>query len=347
MLKSFKDWLLKQRDILSLIEHGEAEPGALLDSRTPEEKQDDIHFSEIVGTANVVNWVEKGDKIRKFPDMNQGQTSMCGAFSLAKSFGVSYHAKYGKYLEFYPPDIYQRRVNKGTPGMMLYDMMRIAAEGITLAQFFDATYNSDEEADSIKIEQWHRDIGKVFAVSGNVIIPNDIEIIASVIQTTKKAPIGLTWFRSKEWSLEVPVILNRALGVFDLISLRHFTAWTDYTLLNGQKVIVTEDSSWFGGFRRRYLTEDWIKNRVFEIRYPMNFKFAVNLGDRPTYDGATIISAQKCLRYEGFFPLNIEYAENVGAFTRKAIQLFQQKYGLPVTQALDVSTKRKLLELFP
>jgi hypothetical protein len=322
--------------------------GANLDNRSAAEKANDIHFSEIVGTANAVAWAEKyPDKIRKFPDLNQFYTNMCGAFALAKSLGIMFFQKYGVFINFFPPDIYQRRVNKGVPGMMLYDMMRIAAEGVTLTQFFNANYTNDSQAEGISIEQWHRDVGKVFSVKGDVVVPIDIDVIASVIQTTGKAPIGMTWFLSPEWSVERPTILNRLLGVSDPSSLRHFTCYPDFTLINGVKHIVTEDSAWFGGLKRRYLSEDWIKNRIVEIRYPMSFKFAVGAGDKPTYDGQTIISAQKCLRYEGFFPTNIDYAENVGSFTRQALKLFQQKYALAVTQQLDTATKKKLAMLYP
>lgn len=322
--------------------------GALLDMRPPEERAaNDVNFSEIVASAAPVNWQNKyPDKIRKFPDSNQFYTNMCGPFSLAKSLGVMFMQKYGVYLKFFEPDIYQRRANKGSPGMSMVDLFKIAGEGVTLSDFFNATYSDDVGAEGIKIEAWQRAVGGAFAVSGNVKLPNDMETIASVIQQTGKAPIQLTYFTSPEWSKEFPVILQSNLGLFSPGCLHHFTVYTDFTLANG-KMLVSEDSAWFGGFKRRFLNADWITNRVVEIRYPMNFKFQMAAGDRPSYDGLTVISAQKCLRYEGFFPTNIDYVENVGNFTKKALQLFQQKYGLAQTQALDTATKAKLLQLYP
>lgn len=322
--------------------------GALKDDRSMDIQNQDIHFSEIVGTANVVNWTDKyPNTIRKFPDVNQGQTGMCGAFSLSKSLGIMFQQKYGTFIEFFQPDIYQRRANRPTQGMAMYDMMNIAGQGVTLKQFFNASYKNDDEADAIQIEQWQRDVGRVFSVVGSVRLPNDIEMIASVIQTTGKAPIELSFFNSSEWSREIPQIIDQTLTVDSFKAIRHFTVYSDFTLYQGKKYIVVEDSAWFGGINRRLISEEWINRRVTEVRYPMNFKFQVGAGNKPTYDGLTIMSAQQCLRYEGFFPTNIAFVENVGSFTRKALQFFQEKYGLPQTQALDMATKNKLLQLYP
>lgn len=322
--------------------------GALLDTRSDAEKSEDVHFSEIVGTASAVLWKEKyPDLIRRFPDFNQGNTGMCGAFSLRKSLGIMYQQKYNIFLDFFAPDIYQRRINKPQAGMILYDVMSIAAKGVTLTQFFNSTFNSDDDADAIKIEQWQRDVGATFSVSGSVKLPVDIDTIASVIQTTGKAPIALGFFTAGEWSKEAPYIVENGLSYSDPSALHHFYVFTDYSLYGGKKALVIEDSAWFGGLSRRILTEDWIKGRIIEIAYPMNFKFSVAQGDKPSYDGVTIVSAQKCLQYEGFFPTNIGYVENVGTFTRKALQLFQQKYGIPQTQTLDVTTVNKLAQIYP
>lgn len=322
--------------------------GALIDNRPPQAKADDVHFSEIVGGAAAVLWKEKyPNAVRQFPDMNQNQTNMCGAFALRKSLGVMFQQKYGVFLDFFAPDIYRRRANYPQAGMMLYDMMNIASQGVTLTQFFNSTYYTDDQADSISIESWHRDVGRVFSVSGSVMLPNDIESIASVIQTTGKAPVGLTFFTLQEYAKEAPTIVENSMTYVDPRSLHHFITMTDFTLFKGGKYIVMEDSAWFGNMKRRLLSQNWIENRMIEVAYPMNFKFSVAVGDKPSYDGMTIVSAQKCLRYEGFFPSNIDYAENVGSFTRKAIQLFQQKYNLSVTQQLDIPTVAKLREIYP
>jgi len=81
--------------------------------------------------------------------------------------------------------------------------------------------------------------------------------------------------------------------------------------------------------------------------YLMNFKYSMKVGDKPTYDGVTVISAQICLKWLGYFPNNISHAETVGPVTRNALAQFQRVNGLKVTQALDADTKKALHKLFP
>jgi hypothetical protein len=143
----------------------------------------------------------------------------------------------------------------------------------------------------------------------------------------------------------MPVIIN-PLSAYSLTALKHYVTAVDWTLYNGQKCLIVEDSAWFGGLNRRIITEDWVKNRVVTAAYPMNFKFGP-VSTAPSYDGVTIISAQKCLQADGDFPLNVSFAENVGPTTRASLLKFQVKYNLPQTGAIDVATQSKLHQMFP
>lgn len=317
--------------------------GALLDNRSDKEKEDDIHINDIVASVNVVNWKEKLE-IRKFPDYNQYNSFMCGANSLSKAIGIAYNAIYGVFIPFSRIDIYQRRINKPEAGMSLTDMFRIANEGITLEQLTPKVIREDSEADDYKIEDFKREVGKIFSINSGINVPSNIDTIASVIQTTGKGVILLTYFNSGEWSKEKPYIVDKNLTVYD--SLRHFVVATDFTLINGVKYIVIEDSAWFGGFNRRYLNEEWINKRVYSAMYPMNFKFQKTDINKPIYDGKTIISAQQCLRSEGLFPTNVSFINSFGPVTKKAVKDFQIRYNLPVTSQLDETTRNKLIQLY-
>lgn len=318
--------------------------GALVDNRPEEEKKDDIHFKDIVASANAVVWKEKKEW-RTFPKLDQWQSFMCGANVLAKAMGVSFFLKFGTYINFSRADIYQRRFNRPSPGMTLADLFRIASEGVTLEQLTPKEIYTDADADTLLIESYKRKVGEVFSVSGGVYLPSDMETMASVIQTTEKAIILLTFFNSKEWSREYPLVIDTKLKVTD--GLRHFVAAVDFGLVNGKKHLKIEDSAKFGGLYERKLDEEWVSRRVYGAGYLMNFKFQVGVGDRPTYDGMTIISTQKCLRFEGLFPINIDYFENLGPSTRIAIKAFQKKYSLAETSQLDAGTQNKLRQLFP
>lgn len=322
--------------------------GALPDDRKVEQKKDDVHFSEIVATASPVLWREKTkDTWRKFPELNQFQSLTCGANALQKALGVMFNEAYGTYLALSRAHIYQRRLNRPNGGMAMYDMFRIASEGVTLEMVVKDKLVVDADYDNAVIEPWMKKEAETWKVGTPVYLQNDIETIASVIQTTGKGVILLTYFLSGEWSKEVPYIVNSALGQYDPSSLRHFVVAVDYTLYNGKKSLIIEDSAHFGGISRRVVTEDWVKKRVIGAGYLMSFKFQEKQGQRPTYDGISIISAQRCLQYEGLFPNNISFIENVGPTTKKALSDFQKKYDIYITQTLDQQTKNKLHALYP
>jgi hypothetical protein len=320
--------------------------GALLDNRQPDEKKDDIQFDEIVASANYVSWLTK-PSYRSFPELDQERSFTCGANALSKALGISFAQKYGRYIQFSRADIYQRRNIKPQQGMYLYDMFNIASEGVTLEDLVNKSLSTDEDYDGADVESWAKDIGKVFTISKGVYIQNDIDTIASVISTTGKGVILTTYFLGGEWARYIPVIIDPTLSSGSINALRHFVTAVDYTLVDGKKYLVIEDSAHFGGLSQRLVSEEWVKNRVTSCAYPMNFKFMLNDGGKPTYDGFTVISAQECLRYEGMFPTNVSYSENVGPVTRKALALFQTKYGLKVTQSIDIPTKNKLALLYP
>lgn len=319
--------------------------GANLDLRLPEDRIDDIHLHDIVANANAVLWKEKTE-IRKFPILDQNQSYMCGANALAKALGIIFNNKFGSYIAFSRADIYQRRYNKPEGGMSMPDMFRIAGEGVTLEQLTPKEILTDADADTMVIEGYKKDIGKTFAIKGGgVYLPSDIDTIASVIQTTGKSVILLTYFNAGEWSKEYPSIVDRNLTVFN--GLRHFVDAVDFVLIGGKKYLVVEDSAHFGNITVRYVSEEWVSKRVYGAGYPMNFKFQAQAGDRPTYNNLTVISAQECLRFEGCFPINVDYFESIGPTTRKALLAFQMKYGLAQTSQLDQATRAKLMALYP
>lgn len=323
--------------------------GAVLDNRSEEEKKEnDVTFGEIVANAAAVPWEEKPlTSLRSFEEFDQKKSMTCGANALAKSLGVMFFNTYGVWLKFSRPDIYQRRVNKGAPGMMFWDMFRIGAEGVTLEMFTPAKLETDADYDGVKVLPWMRDIGKTFAFPKGILIPSDIETVASVISVTKKAPILLTYFTSHEWSMLYPKVINSTLKVDSDAALRHYVVATDFVLIWGKRYLKIEDSAHFGEMSVRYLDESWVARRCFEIRYPMNFKFAPNQGSRPSYDGMTVVSLQECLRFEGVFPANVSFVENLGPMTKDSIVAFQKKYNLKQERAITKEVADMLRKLYP
>lgn len=321
--------------------------GALNDPRPQEEKNEDVHFNELVATANAVNWVTKDTSTwRSFPVLDQHSSYMCGANSLSKAWGIYLSQKYGKYVQLSRAHIYQRRANRPTGGMALYDMFNILTQGATLEQLTNENISTDEQADSTIVDSLEKEVGKGFATTGGVYAGNDIDTIASIISTTGKGVILQTFFTSGEWSKTFPTITYPYLTNSDPSALRHFVVAVDYTLLNGVKCLVVEDSAAFGGIYRRIVSEAWMKARVVASGYPMTFKFSIQ-STQPSFDGISNISAQTCLQAGGFFPTNVAFSSNWGAVSTASAKKFQAKYGLPITGLLDLTTRNKLLQLYP
>lgn len=291
-----------------------------------------IPLKEIVGTVNTVKWEEKSE-YRTFPTFFQSNSFSCVAQSMAKIAGIIYKQKYGKYIKFSPAFIYKRRANRPEGGMRVDDVYRIVNEkGVNLYDFQPSDGLDDFLLDSQKEEKHYEDIASLFKLGSRISVPIDIDSIASVIQTTGKGVMLWFSFAYNEW-VKVPTIKT------DRPNLAHSVVAVDFTLWNGKKALVIEDS-W--GEPVKIITEDFFR-RCYQASYPMNFKFDTT--DKPKFDG-TITSLQNCLKYLGHFPSNIESTGFFGELTKQALIKFQKQNGLNPEGVFGELTKAKLKELF-
>lgn len=323
--------------------------GANVDTRPPEQKDEDFKFEEIVASANPVVWKEKTPTSwRKFPIFNQNGSGSCVAQTEAKELGIMRWLKDGTYVHFSATDIYQRRANKPGGGMAAVDARSIARAGVTLEVLAPSQNLTDEQMDTAVVEDYKHQVGAVFAAPNYVEVDaRNIDTIASIIQTTQKGVMVWFYFELPEWT-EKPTVVNNTLAVNSPSALRHSVTAVDFTLYQGKKALIIEDS-WgtsFGVAGQRIITEDFFKVRNWYAGYLVNFKFDGG-GVKPTYDGS-IVSLQKCLRYEGLFPSNVDFIENYGPVTKKAVIEFQKRYSIaPAAGVVGPLTVAKLKELFP
>lgn len=291
-----------------------------------------VSFEEIVKNPNPVKWIEK-QVYKTYPPFNQSNSFSCVAQSLAKMVGIYYQQKYGKYIPFSPAFIYKRRVNRPNAGMIAYDAFNIAKEhGVNLYDLEPSNGMNDAQIDLLKEEKHFKDIASVFKIGERIEPSINIDTIASILNTTGKGVMLWFSFSYYEWS-EVPTIqVNNP-------NLRHSVVAVDFTLYNGKKAIIVDDS-W--GVPKKIITEDFFK-RCFYAGYFMNFKF--EQGDKPIFDG-TVKSLQDCLKYLGYFPSNVESTGVFGELTKQALIKFQQANGLNAEGVFGEITKNKLKELF-
>lgn len=250
--------------------------GANLDTRPQSEKEKDYHFSEIVATANPVNWVEKPQsEWRKFPIYNQNGSGSCVAQTMAKLLGIFYWLKNGNYVHFSATHIYQRRINKATGGMGGVNVFDIAKTGVTLEELAPSQSMTDDQMTNFKIDEYKVKVGEIFKIGNFVMLPvMDIDTIASVIQTTGKGVMVWVYFKNDEWT-EVPTIKYPGLTADAPGVGRHSITAVDFTLYKGEKALIIDDS-WgtsYGKAGQRVITESFFKERNFFAAYPLNFAF--------------------------------------------------------------------------
>ena len=358
--------------------------GAIIDIRPEEEKEKDYHFGEIVAAANPVNWVEKPQSAwRKFPIFNQDGSGSCVAQTLAKLLGILYWLKNQLYVHFSATHIYQRRSNKPSGGMAGVDAFNIARKGVTLEELVPSQDMNDPQMDGAEIPQYKQDVGSVFKIGNYVSLPiKDIDTIASVIQTTGKAVMVWFYFNRDEWA-DVPIIKYPDLNLYAGDTSRHSVTAIDFTLYNGKKALIIEDSwgQFFGLNGQRVITEDFFRVRNWFAAYPINFAFEDQTQPQPEpqpspgpgkpkytftkplvfipWDSAKnqpadaslhesqktdVITLQNILKYEGHFPSNVSSTGYYGSVTAKAVYAFQVAHKVAPLSELDSLRGRRVGE---
>lgn len=323
-------------------EEFEFKSGCLVDDRPDFEKKKDFQFKEFVASASPVEWKEKKEsEWRKFPDLNQGASNSCVMCTIAKLAMVMLWLK-EKTNVMFSRAFYQLRSNKPNGGMIGVEAFEIwRKNGLPLEQLVPSEKLSDSELDAIQVEQYEKDIAKVFAISGHVGFDNgDFETIASTIQQTGKAVMTWFYFTAEEWSKLIPTI-SGAINFAN--ALRHSVAAVDFFLVDGKKYLLIEDSAHFGGLTRRLISEEFFRARNWFSRYPTNFKFqdqtSLPEADKPKYtfknilkygmeNNAEVKALQDILKYEGLFPIDRDSTGNYLSMTSSAVLKFQIKHNV-------------------
>ena len=320
--------------------------GALVDPRTAEEKKNDYRFEEIVACVNPVEWIEKKE-YRTFPIFDQDGSGSCVAQTIAKLLGIMYWLKNQSYVHFSATHVYQRRNNKPKPGMSGVDALDIARQGVTLEELVPSQKMNDEQMDCASIPDYKKQVGEIFKIGNYVLLPiKDIDTVASTIQTTRKGVMVWFYFERDEWT-NVPEIKHPEVTLSTPNIARHSVTAVDWTLYNGKKALVIEDS-WgtsYGIAGQRIITEDFFKARNWFAAYPINFKFEEMATPKPKYNfqkqlefGQTdkdVEALQMILRYEGLFPENVGPTLFYGAITAKGVLAFQKKHNVAPMAELD------------
>lgn len=335
------------------MQNNEVFTGVIGDPRQDERVLNGWKIDEVLPGDAPVNWQPKQmAQLVQYPVWNQLGTSACVAFSKAKQISIKIYEMTGVWIDFSPASIYQLRSNSGG-GMYPPNANDIVnTRGVTLEALMKSQNLSEAQINQVKrtkvADLFARAIAE--AVVRYLYVPVDIDRIAQAIEA-KRAVSLLIFGTEEEYARLRPVILNPNL-TYEQAGVKHEVVAVDYFLdQNGNKVLYINDSAHFGGIPVREFTKDFLEKRCImaDVIDVFTFEPGEDPGTRPSYDGVTIISAQKCLLYEGLFPVGVPFVENLGPITKEAINKFQIKYGLSATGTgtLGPLTKTKLKQLYP
>jgi len=332
--------------------------GAQIDTRPDEEKIKDFRLEEVVSAPEPVLWKEKlPERWRLFPDQYQNGSGSCVAQTIKKLGGIALSLKNKSFVELSATPIYQSRSNRPDSGMIGVEAFELwRKKGLTLESLVPSRAMSDAEMDAYEVEQYKLDIGKVFALKNHVGLPvGDIETIASTIQKTKKGVMVWFYFTSKEWGQFVPKVIDDTLTLRSEKVSRHSVAAVDFTLYKGEKALIIEDSSPFGGLYRRVITESFLQKRNWFARYGTSFEFEAGSTLKPSHIfnrdlkfndtfniDPEVVILQDCLKWDGTFPSDRDSTGYYGAITAKAVFDFQKKYKVAPDAELDVLQGRSV-----
>jgi len=316
--------------------------GVLQDIRSNEEKEKDWQHSELFGMGSY-EWKEFNEaEIPKFTIRNQNGSGMCGAFSTTKALGINNFYDTNEYVDLDPRFIYKLRTNKGE-GMYMSEMFKIACDyGAPLDKDLKGDNLSETEANKYVITEDAKKEAIKYKGKNYLFIPaKDLDTIAKVI-SQGYTPIILLRCNIKEWTSEPfvsPEILPKDYNV------NHYVPLIYAGKRNGVKTFVCSDSwgSSYGKNGLRYISEDFMKNRVETVGYIIdlpnnqdNDKIVYNFTRTLTYgmSGDDVQMLQKILYKEGFFPTS-NTTKYYGSITASAVLKYQLKYAIDTPEVLN------------
>jgi hypothetical protein len=311
------------------------------DTQTKEQKSKNFKLEEVCTAIQPVNWVEKSEWA-KYPIRNQNGSSQCVCMTYSTELGIIFKQKYNSWIDFSSTFPYQQRNNTLQMGCTSVDVYSVFPKIGNIFESFMPSQNLHEaEAMTIELKNYYKDLAKSFMVK-RIELPLDFETVASTIQATGKGV--MVWFRfsSDEWT-NIPTVSDKP------ITSGHSVTAVDFLLKYEKKYLVIQDS-WgleYAMEGYRLISEEYFNARCFLASYLKSFEMLdISTMERPVYDGS-IISLQKCLKYEGLFPANVPEVENYGNITRGAVIAFQKKYNItPAVGYFGQVTKAKIISLY-
>ena len=314
------------------------------DTQTEVQKAKNWNFSEVCASAAPVIWLEKPrENWVSYPIRDQDGSGECVTMTYATEMGIIFKDKYGEWMDFSSSFPYQYRKYPQYSGCSSEDIYsRFTKIGNVYESMMPSQFMNDAQAMAVPKKKYYDDVALTYKIP-RIELPIDFETVASTVQVTGKGVMVWFKFSVPEWT-NIPQVLPQPT------TSGHSVTVIGSTLVKGKKYLIIQDS-WglkYADQGLRLISEEYFKARCFLASYLMNFQIQNNeiVQMRPSFNGS-IVSAQKCLKWEGLFAANVPEIENWGNITRSACIEFQKRYNItPALGNFGPLTQEKLYYLY-
>lgn len=325
---------------LSFFKSNPYRTGLLKDLRTPLEIAQDYMHEErsTITTADPLSNAKLD--ISPYPYVNQYGTSSCVPHAVGLGLAIERKNQTGNYSAIAPMFPYRLRSNFSGEGSIPANIYAIYKNtGAPLADTLP-TPQTEQQANLVILTPQMYNEAAIF--KGNLYFklgtPNDIAAIAQVAQ--EGHAVALCLFATyDEYAKQFPTVDNPSLKQGNA-EVQHEVCVLPYSgfMWNGKRYVAIQDSAFFGGWKLRYLSEDFIKTRVTEARYWTSVQ-VLSTGEPPKYvftqplsvgsKGADVKALQQLLISEGLLPSDCCTGVFAG-LTLAGVRAFQERYASEV-----------------
>ncbi len=326
---------------------------------------------EIAAAFAPAVWKEKNPEggFITYPKRNQTTQFSCVAYTLSKQLAVDELSENGVYRELSPRSVYPYVfVSPDGGANSLSATKLVSKQGMTLESLLKTDFLSEMEVRSDKgYATDAKQIAFVYKPEGFIECAVDFETIASILDGYQKqglkkiVAITIVGENNGTWHSAMP----KPPGRFSLRSKwYHRVAVTDFGLINKKKFL-SIDNSWgtsVGINGQQFLSEDYVPHMyggIYTLNAPDNWQqLSPSTVTPPKYtwakdlsvgsSGPDVTALQTALQSMGMFPISsvLKPTGSYFGITRKAVELFQSTFALPVTGSVDALTRAKLNEIF-
>lgn len=321
--------------------------GVLPDTRSDEEKELDPLHEEVAAGMAGVQWTMKIPAEWKHVDPLRSQnleSSDCCAFSGSSAT----QADQALADPLSAGDLYDRRSNYPDPGMIPFEAEKLSTKYGIMPDAMLPSDNLTEEQLNVHVKRTPITDTQSMKVAGGIptqITNITIDTVAAVIAQGLH-PRLCFHFTQKEWTA-IPQNLGDG-------AIHHRVFATDFSIVNGKKCIIIQDSCFIGTTYNfphglRAITEDFLLQRCFSATYvkpagpvvspgPIQHIFTVDIQYGENNNEVTLLQTK--LHTLGFF--NVTPTGYFGGLTKQAVIAYQASQGLPQTGYVGTLTRAKL-----